>query len=193
MSAIYRVRQFAQAVGAWFRPGSADGDLVARYLTPQAYALFRTMPRYDQQHALRVACSLQEQGLADPDLLAAALLHDVGKSASCLPGAPGRTNAPKATRLRLWHRVATVLMRALWPGLLERIGRDKPGSWRRAFYVQQHHAALGADLALQAGCSARAAALIRDHEDVPARTATPGETGSPDPLLAALQAADSSN
>lgn len=194
MAAIYRVQQFARAVGAWFRPDGADETLLARYLAPDAVALFRTMPHYDQQHALRVAQTLRAQGQDDADLLAAALLHDVGKSAS---GGPG---ASRVSRLRLWHRVATVLMRALRPGLLEQIGRDEPGSWRRAFYVQQHHAALGAELARRAGCSARTEALIRDHEDPPAQTAAAqdlgsgsSEAGSLAPLLAALQAADSTN
>jgi len=79
--------------------------------------------------------------------------------------------------------VATVLMRAAWHGLLERLGRDcGPGSWRYPFYVQLHHDARGALLAEQAGCSPRTVDLIRRHEDTAA-------VGS-DPLLAVLQRAD---
>ena len=145
MSAAYRVRQFVQAVGAWVRPPEVDEALLARCLPPEAAKLFRAMPRYDRRHSLGVARSLQEMGHDEPDLLAAALLHDVGKTA--LPDA----------RLRLGHRVAIVLMRALWPNLLERLGQERSAGWRRPFYVQLCHAEIGADLARQAGCSPRTA------------------------------------
>jgi putative nucleotidyltransferase with HDIG domain len=131
------------------------------------------MPRYDQQHALNVCHTLERQGQADRDLYAAALLHDAGKSAT--PGA----------RLRLWHRVAVVLIRVLWPPLLDRLAKGQPGSWRQPFYVQVHHAAIGAEAAREAGCSKVTVGLIRHHEDA---------LDPPlDPLLAALQAADSEN
>jgi hypothetical protein len=171
MSAIYRVRQFVRAAGAWVRP--KDTDAARRYLPSPALDLFQTMPRYDRQHALNVFRSLQQRGHGEPDLLAAALLHDMGKTAYPAGG------------VRLWHRVAVVLMRTFWPGLLERIGQDRPGSWRQPFFVQQHHAAIGAELARQAGCSPRTAELIHHHED---------PTGlADDPWLAALQAADGAN
>ena len=119
--------------------------------------------------ACSVLRALLDQGHTDPDLLAAALLHDVGKT----QGGAGR--------LQLWHRVAAVLMRTFAPGLLGRMGQAQTGGWRQPFYVQQQHGAIGAELAAQAGCSARTVALIRCHEDLPADT--------DDPLLAALQAA----
>jgi hypothetical protein len=173
VSAVYRVQQFIQAVGAWFWPEGIEEALLSRYLSPQGVDLFRTMPRYDQQHALRVYRTLQREGHEEPDLLAAAWLHDVGKTA---PGSGG---------VWLWHRVAVVLMRVFWPGLLEQVGRDEPGSWRRPFFVLLHHAAIGAELALRAGCSPITVDLIRRHEDVASQ--------ADDPLLAALRAADGAN
>jgi putative nucleotidyltransferase with HDIG domain len=172
VSAAYRVRQFVQAVDAWIRPLDIEQAWAEACLPEQAQKLFRAMPRYDQQHALKVFHTLQREGHIDPDLLAAALLHDVGKA----PAQEGR--------LRLWHRVAVVLMRTFWPGLLERIGRNEPGSWRQPFYVQQHHAEIGAELARQAGCSPITVDLIRRHEGTPEQA---------DELLAALQAADGVN
>jgi putative nucleotidyltransferase with HDIG domain len=131
------------------------------------------MPGYDQHHALEVMRTLQEMGHGDPDLLVAALLHDVGKTVD------------QRGALRLWHRVSVVLMRAFWPSLLERLGQSHPGNWRRPFFVQQHHAESGAELAHQAGCTARTVELIRRHEDPSSRV--------DDPFLAALQAADGAN
>lgn len=174
MSAAYRVRQFIHATSAWIRAEGVDQALLARYLPPRAMDLFLAMPYYDQQHALNVLSTLQDQGYSDPDLMAAALLHDVGKSAS------------RMGRPRLWHRVARVLGHALWPELLERLShRDPGGGWRQPFYVQEHHAALGAELAQEAGCSPATVELIRHHEEPGARSQAP--------WLAALQAADSAN
>jgi hypothetical protein len=173
VSAVYRVQQFIRAVGAWFWPEEIEETLLSRYLSPQGVDLFRTMPRYDQQHALSVYRTLQQQGHEEPDLLAAAWLHDAGKT------------APRDDGVRLWHRVAVVLMRTFWPGLLEQVGQDRPERWRRPFYIQQHHAAIGAKLALQAGCSSATVDLIRRHEDPPGQ--------ADDPLLAALHAADGAN
>ena len=171
MPARYRVQQFLRAATSWAQPEELGER--ARYLPPEAEELFGRMPRYDRRHALEVLKTLQQQGYEDPDLLAAALLHDVGKT------------AVGSGRIRLWHRVAVVLMHAWQPGLAEAVGRDEPGSWRRAFYVQQHHAALGAELARGAGCTEATVALIRHHED------PPPDAG--DTALAALQAADSRN
>ena len=173
MSAIYRVQQFARAAGSWVRPARVDAELVGHYLSPAGIELFRAMPRYDQRHALAVFHTLRAEGQAEPDLLVAALLHDVGKTLHPVGG------------VRLWHRVASVLLRSLSPELVEQIGQDQPGSWRQPFFVQQHHAAISAELAEQVGCSSRVVELIRRHEEPPGV--------EDDALLSALKAADSLN
>ena len=131
------------------------------------------MPRHDRQHALNVVRALQQRGRNEPELLAAALLHDAGKA------------APRGGRVRIGHRVAVVLMRAFWPALLERLAREDAAGWRQPFYVQQHHAAIGAQWAQEAGCSPVTVDLIRHHEDPPG----PADNS----LLTALQAADGTN
>lgn len=173
MSAVYRVQQFVRAAGTWLRPGEVDSAVLDRCLSPEAIDLFRAMPRYDRQHAFNVLRALQEAGHADPDLLAAALLHDVGKTVR------------QVGMVRLWHRVAVVLMEAFWPSLLAQLGENETDGWRRPFFVQQQHAAIGAELARQIGCSPRTVELIRCHEDRPVQVG--------DRLLAALQAADNVN
>jgi putative nucleotidyltransferase with HDIG domain len=176
-----------QAAGAWLRPVEVDGALLGHYLTPQAVHLFMAMPSQDRQHALNVFYSLQQEGYDDHDLLAAALLHDVGKGvtqrdeevASVGQGVSHREGP------RLWHRVAVVLILAFWPSLLEQLGQEERQGWRRPFYIQLHHPELGAELARQAGCSPVTVGIIRRHEDPPDQ--------KDDPLLAALRAADGTN
>jgi predicted HD phosphohydrolase len=169
MSAIYRVRQFVRAVGAWVR--SEDIDEIEPYLTDEGVDLFRAMPRYDRQHALRVFHLLCDDGHDDPDLLAAALLHDAGKTAI------------SDGYVSIWHRVGAVLANAFSPDLLERLAKNQAGSWRRPFHAQIHHAAISAELARSAGCSQRTVTLIRYHEET--------DSQADDPLLGVLQSADS--
>ena len=171
--ALYRVRQFLRAAAALVQGEEVSAPAIGRLLPPKGVALFNGMPRYDRRHALSVIRTLQQQGHDDPDLLAAALLHDVGKTGSA------------AGRLRLLHRVLMVLAKALAPGSIDRLGRESGRPFRQAFFVQKHHAELGANLALGAGCSQATAELISRHE----------EAGVPeqDPRGAALRAADSAN
>jgi hypothetical protein len=149
--------------------------LLGEYLTPPQAELFLRMPRCDQRHGLDVFYALRGKQHHDHGLLAAALLHDVGKSGE---------------RLRLWHRVLIVLIEALMPQLLERLAREEPRSWRYPFFVHQHHPELGAELAQAAGCSPTTVELIRRHQESPANN--PLRTRQ-DKLLAVLQEADGVN
>lgn len=110
-----------------------------------ARSLFEAMPVADRRHALDVVQRLLASGHQEEDLLVAALLHD----------------AAKGHRLRLWHRVAGVLLSAAAPRLLDRLGSVDENSWRYPFHLFRHHAEISARFALSAGCSPRAAALIR--------------------------------
>lgn len=125
---------------------SDDEAAIAHDLLPaDARALFDGMPVADRRHALDVVQRLVAAGHDDCDLLAAALLHD----------------AAKGHRMRLWHRVAGVLLASVAPALLRRLASADPGSWRHPFHLYLHHARLSADLARAAGCSERAAAFVR--------------------------------
>ena len=140
---MHRVGQFIGHLTARVDPLEQDA---ARPLLPAgAWSLFAAMPTADRRHALDVVARLTAAGQSDPDLLAAALLHD----------------AAKGRRMRLWHRVAGVLLQAVAPRTLAGLASPHERSWRYPFHLFAHHAALSADAALQAGCSRRTADLIR--------------------------------
>jgi hypothetical protein len=158
---VHRVGQFLAHVRARVDPD--EEAMVQRLLPTAAAALFAGMPVADRRHGLDVAERLVATGVDDPDVLSAALLHDAGK---------GR-------RVRLWHRVAGVLVEAVSPRVLERLASPNPQSWRFPFHLYLHHATISAGLATAAGCTPRVGAFII------------GEVSSDDAHLArALKAAD---
>jgi len=97
---------------------------------------------------------LLEQGENHPDLLVAALLHDVGKL---------------HYHLNPFERALIVLVRLFLPeqahlwGSLPATGWDDVPRWRKAFVLAEQHAGWGAELARQAGASTLTENLIREH------------------------------
>ena len=127
------------------RVGPEEQSFAQRVLPAGAVTLFDAMPVADRRHALDVAGRLVAAGNDDPDLLAAALLHD----------------AAKGRRMRLVHRIGGVLLEAFAPAVLRRLASPNPGSWRYPFHLYLQHADLSAELASGVGCSPRVAAFIR--------------------------------
>lgn len=156
---IYRSRQFFDAVHA-APPETSAAELG---LTQQQYELWLAQSPADRRHTLAVWTLLRDAGQITPELLCAALLHDVAKTVpACWPDRP---SAP-VRRFRLWHRCAVVVLRALAPGLFIRLGKPvAPSSWRYPFYLSRHHAELGAYMAERVGCLPRTIVLIRGHTD----------------------------
>jgi hypothetical protein len=148
-----------------------------RILTPAQRDLFQQMAPNDQRHSINVCAALRRAGDDDPDLLVAALLHDVGKAAG---------------RIWLWQRTLIVLLQRCAPALLVRVARAPNPSaaqwWRRGFVINQFHPELGARWAARAGCSPTTVALIRRHQE-PVLSINSEQ----DRLLAALQRADGVN
>jgi hypothetical protein len=165
----YRSRQFRDAL-----PGSRKripGEALLPFLTPALLGLFQRMQPSEQAHAYQVFKHLETAGQTDPDLLAAALLHDVGKI---------------LRPLSIFDRVIIVLGKRLFPGAAQHWAEGRPRGLRMPFVVAAQHADWGADLASQAGATSRSVELIRHHHE--ARLPYPdSDIGR---LLAALQAAD---
>jgi len=172
----YRVWQFFRALTA--RVSQGDLETVACMLTPASLALFEAMAIQDQRHGLDVYAALRKAGHTNPDLVAAALLHDVGKAVARLPA---------------WQRAIIVLLDHFAPRLLARLSQEDPTSWPRPFVVYAQHPETGARWAQEAGCSPLTVALIWRHEDRIEDCQIGNCQTEEDQLLAALQIADSLN
>lgn len=122
--------------------------LVKAHLSAAQMALFKDMHRIDQRHSLDVFHTLYGAGYRDPVLLQAALLHDVGKSAS---------------RITILHRVVVVLMKKAVPGWLEGLVQDG-GGWKHGLAVYASHAAISARL-VQEVSSPEVVFLIAEHHN----------------------------
>jgi hypothetical protein len=155
----HRVRQFFGAL----RP-RVTGDERRHaygYLTPAEQRLFETMTIRDQEHGIIVMRRVAVSAGHDRLLCTAALLHDCGKG-----------------HVRLWHRVLHVAV-GVSPAWHRKLAAESGAGWRRALWRLLHHAALGADLAAEAGADPDVVRMIR-QQDAP----------QPDARLALLQTAD---
>lgn len=149
-SAVERV---GTRVGRFIRtahPNLTDLDraLAEEWLPDELLALFTSQSEADQRHAVSVARLLLRSGYASRDLIAAALLHDVGK---------------RGAHFTPWHRTAIVLLEGTAPAILRRLARWEKHELFAPFAIHLNHPTLGASLALRAGASARTATLIREH------------------------------
>jgi hypothetical protein len=96
---VHLIRRFLQVVRA--RPLSpADQIEVTRLLYPREAPLFWSQPAVDQRHGLACARTLADTAPGRRDLVAAALLHDLGKRGPGL-GPIGRSLASALALARI--------------------------------------------------------------------------------------------
>lgn len=138
-----KVRQFRTHLRASVAP--RERDELASWLAPAQLALFDGMHVADRRHGLDVVATLRADGVSEPDVLVAGLLHDAAK------GATG-----------VWPRVAYSLGQA-YGSWVWRAASLVPG-WGAALARLRDHAAGSARLAAAAGCSPRTVELIRNQD-----------------------------
>ena len=141
--ALYRTGQVWHALRPRINP--TDHAFVCQTLADDLAAIFFAMERRDQRHAIAVARRLQASGEVDPDLLAAALLHDCGKGA-----------------VPVWLRVLNVLS----PKLLRHVAKEDGIDSQRAAFRLLHHVDLGVERARAAGTSEATLRLILGRPDI---------------------------
>lgn len=90
-SPAHLFRRFFDVATAPALNGS-ERSAVASWLGPPLAEIFFDQPDVDQRHGYHAALSVISEGISDPDVVVAALLHDVGKRHAAL-GLWGRTIA----------------------------------------------------------------------------------------------------
>ena len=117
---------------------------------------------------------LRQAGHTHPDLLTAALLHDIGKT---------------RIDLQVWERVWIVLAKRILPRAIRQAwGAGAATGLKRGLVVRAQHPAWGAEMVAAVGGRPLAVELIRRHQDK--ITAVVSEA---DQLLQLLQWADDQN
>ena len=130
-------------------PGRNETDWVAGILSEPEMALWSRMYGPDRRHSAGVAREVHKRLGPDtpPTVLAAALLHDVGKLDS---------------GLRTWGRVVATMSAKI-------AGRDTASLWRkgsgftRSVGLYIHHPELGGDMLDMAGSDPLVSAWAREH------------------------------
>ena len=125
----------------------AEREELAEWLSPRQLRLFDWMHVADRRHGLDVVARLRAGGVEDTELLMAGLLHDSGKG----------------PRVRLVHRVAWSLGQKYGEWVWDLSGHMP--TFRTGLGRLRDHAARSADLAREAGCTARTIELIRNEEN----------------------------
>lgn len=172
MKAAHRIAQGIGAISAFAR--APDLQLARRHLSACEFLAFRSMSRSEQLHSLQV---LENVLAANPNaskaLIAAALLHDVGKS---------------RYHLSVWQKTLAVIIEAIAPRASRRLGADSAnGFWRAPFIVRRRHAAWSGEILRDCGSEAEVIWLAERHQDE-------ADEHRDNPhyfLLASLQKADS--
>lgn len=138
-----KTRQFRAHLGARVAPderAALDG-----WLTPEQARLFDRMHVADRRHGLDVVATLRSDGVTEPEVLIAGLIHDAGK---------GETG--------VWPRVAYALGQR-YGGWVWRLASLVPRMGTPLARLRDH-AELSASLASEAGCSPRTVELIRNQD-----------------------------
>lgn len=158
MGSRFDVRHLVKRFVGSVRPGGpppADLEWVRGVLLDGELQLWQRMYGPDQRHSVQVARDVERRlgHEATRPVLAAALLHDVGKIDS---------------GLRTFGRVVATLTIAL-------VGHDEAASWQRARGIHRRialyaqHAELGAQMLTLAGSDPLTIAWAREHHLAPER------------------------
>jgi hypothetical protein len=138
-----KVRQFRAHLRA--RVGDGERRALDAWTTLAERALFDSMHVADRRHGLDVVATLRADGIDDPEVLVAGLLHDAAKGdTGILP--------------RVIHSLGQA-----WGGWVPRLARVVPGLGESLDRLRTH-AEESARLAAAAGCSPRTVELIRWQE-----------------------------
>ena len=138
-----RTRQFRAHLRASVTP--EERAALVPWIPSAQLVLFDSMHVADRRHGLDVVASLRAEGVGEPDVLVAGLLHDAGK---------GQTGVWPRVAYTLGSRYGSWIWRVV--GVIPR--------FRASLDRLRTHAETSAALAAQAGCTARTVELIRNQD-----------------------------
>ncbi len=171
MRLFYRIRQFFGGVLA--RVSAEDRREVDAVLNPLAREWFHSLPRDLQWHGVQVMHDLKRVGVDRWDVLAAALLHDAGK-----------TEGPNGPLVRTFGVLARHLAPA-WSARRKEIDYHAARGIDRVLAIAYQHPQIAAEKAAACGCDPVTIDLIRYHQDY--------RRGQDDALLQLFQRVDDQN
>ncbi|MDH3681068.1 MAG: HD domain-containing protein [Acidimicrobiia bacterium] len=162
--AWHLVKRFAGSLRTGPLP-STEEVWARRRLLPGERELWNRLSNPDRRHALGVATDVVDRLGPDIDraVVAAALLHDVGKVVAGL-GTPARVAAT------LWWTVATEDTARRWAA--------RPEGPARRFGQYRLHPELGAGLLVEAGSDPLTSTWAAEHHLPPDRWTVPAEIGA---------------
>lgn len=149
-SMIYRLQQLVRALTG--RITAQEWQSAAGLLSAGELQLFRCMPRFDQRHCLDVMQTLRHAGHHDRSLLAAALLHDVGKV-----GDDGKA-------IPLVYYGVFVVVQKLAPSMYKYAAASGRGLLR-PFAQHASHERRAVHLAIAAGSAPEVVAILQDYAE----------------------------
>ncbi|MCY3832280.1 MAG: HD domain-containing protein [Chloroflexi bacterium] len=149
-AAAQRVSQGLSALLAF--ASAPEFDLARRHLSSCEFAAFRKLSRAEQLHSLAVLRqALKSEAAASKELVAAALLHDVGKARH---------------PLALWQKTLAVLLDALAPAFCSKLSEaEEIRFWRAPFIVRRRHPRWGGEILRRCNSSAAVIWLVEHHQD----------------------------
>jgi len=150
-------QRFSQGLRALLAFATApELDLARHHLNNCEFAAFCRLSRSEQLHSLAVLRRALNADAAPPkELVAAALLHDVGKS---------------RYPLALWQKTLAVLIGAFAPQLSRKLSEAETiRFWRAPFIVRQRHARWGGEILRDCNSSADVIWLVEHHQEERAR------------------------
>ena len=142
-------------------------------LNPAAREWFHSLPHDLQWHGVQVLHDLKRAGIDRSDVLAAALLHDAGKS-----------EGPNGPLVRTFIVLARHLAPA-WSARRKEIDYRATRGMNRALAIAYQHPEIAAERSAACGCDPITIDLIRHHQDA--------ERSRDDALLQLFQRVDDQN
>lgn len=139
---IKRIRQFLLCIFSSL--GSQDLEYIDKKLDNNIKYIFLKLSKYEKKHSILVARAVEKQFKNDPDLVKAALLHDIGKT---------------KYHINIIQKSLLVLFDLLTKGKLKKITENK------SINIFYNHGQMGYDILKDSGYNERILFIVKNHHN----------------------------